>query len=96
MTSLNKSIANSTDGDYLSIEDYWSKIESSVKIQQSERESYNPISRMVPKEAIPTTGNLTFQISPGSKFDVCDMHNAYLKMRVNRFLTDAIDTDPAQ
>jgi hypothetical protein len=42
---------------------------------------------MVPKEATPTTGNLTFQISPGSKFDVYDSHNAYLKMRVNRFLT---------
>jgi hypothetical protein len=42
---------------------------------------------MVNKEATPTTGNFTFQISPGSKFDVYDMHNAYLKMRVNRFLT---------
>jgi hypothetical protein len=56
MTSLNKSIANSPDGDCLSIEDYWSKIESSVKIQQSEGGSYYPISRMVPKEATPTTG----------------------------------------
>jgi hypothetical protein len=42
---------------------------------------------MVSKEATPTTGNLTFRISPGSKFDVYDMHNAYFKMRVNRNLT---------
>jgi hypothetical protein len=42
---------------------------------------------MVPKEATSTTVNLTFQISPGSKCDAYDMHNAYLKMRVNRFLT---------
>jgi hypothetical protein len=41
----------------------------------------------VPKEATPTTGNLTFQISSGSKFDVYDMHNAYLQMRVNKFFT---------
>jgi hypothetical protein len=46
---------------------------------------------MVPKEATPTTGNLTFQKSPGSKFDVYDMHNAYLKMRVTRFLTYTTD-----
>jgi hypothetical protein len=87
MKSLNKSIANSPDEDCLSIEDYWFKIEASIKIQQSEGGSYNSISRMVPKEAIPSTGNLIFQISSGSKLDVYDMNNAYLKMRVNRFLT---------
>jgi hypothetical protein len=50
---------------------------------------------MVPKEATPTTGNLTFQISPGSKFDVYDMHNADLIMRVNRFLIYTRDEDPS-
>jgi hypothetical protein len=51
---------------------------------------------MVQKEATPTTGNLTFQISPRSKFHVYDMHNTYLKMRVNRFLTYTRDADPSQ
>jgi hypothetical protein len=84
MSSLNKTSANSPDGNILSIEDYWCLLESSIKVQQSERGSYNPIIRNIPKESTPTSGNLTFQISPGGKFDVYNMHNSYLRLLVTR------------
>jgi hypothetical protein len=87
MSSLNKTSANSPDGNILSIEDYWSLLESSIKVQQSEGGSYNPFVRNIPIESTPTSGNLTFQISPCGKFDVYDMHNSYLRLLVTRRLT---------
>jgi hypothetical protein len=84
MTSLNKSIANSPDGNILSMKEYWELIESSVFTQQAETGSYDPIKVVTSKEATPVTGNLTFQVSPGSKFSVNDLHNAYLRLDVER------------
>jgi hypothetical protein len=95
MSSLNKTSANSPHGNVLSIEDYWSLLESSIKVQQSEGGSYNSIVRNVPQESTPTSGNFTFQISPGGKFDIYDMHNSYLRLLVTRRLTYTRNADPA-
>jgi hypothetical protein len=84
MTSLNKSVANSPDGNTLSMKEYWKLIESSVYTQQAETGSYDPIKVVTSKEATPVSGNLIFQVSPGSKFSVNDLHNAYLLLDVER------------
>jgi hypothetical protein len=84
MTSLNRSVANSLDGNVLSMSEYWQLMESSVYTQQAEVGSYDPIKVVTSKEAVPISGNLTFQISPGSRFAVNDLHNAYLRLEVER------------
>jgi hypothetical protein len=84
MISLNKSVANSPDGNILSMKEYWELIESSVFTQQAETGSYDPIKVVTSKEATPVSGTLTFQVSPGSKFAVNDLHNAYLRLDVER------------
>jgi hypothetical protein len=78
MTSLTKSVANSPDGYTLSMYKYWNLLESSVYAQQAEIGSYDPIKVVTSKEATPISSNLTFQVSPGSKFAVNDLHNAYI------------------
>jgi hypothetical protein len=84
MTSLNKSVSNSPDGNVLSMMEYWQLIESSVFIQQAETGSYDPIKVVTSKEATPVSANLTFQVSPGSKFSINDLHNAYIFLDVER------------
>jgi hypothetical protein len=84
MTSLNKSVANSRNGNILSMKENWEFIESSVFTQQVETGSYDPIKVVTSKEATPISGNLTFQVSPGSRFVVNDLHNAYLYLDVER------------
>ena len=64
MTSLNKSVANSPDGNALSMFEYWQLLESSVYTQQAEVGSYDPIKVVTSKEATQISGNLTFQVSP--------------------------------
>jgi hypothetical protein len=76
MTSLNKSGVNSPDGHTLSMFEYYQLLESSVYAQQAEVGSYDPIKVVTSKEATPISGNLTFQVSPGSKFAVNNLHNA--------------------
>jgi hypothetical protein len=80
MTSLNKSVANSPDGNVLSMFEYWQLLESSVDTQQAETGSYDPIKVVTSKEATPNSGNLTFQVSPGSKFAVNDLHISYIRL----------------
>jgi hypothetical protein len=82
MTSLNKSVANSPDGHTLSMFEYWQLLESSVYTQQAETGSYDPLKMVTSKEAVPISGNLTFQVSPSSRFAVNDLHNAYLLLEV--------------
>jgi hypothetical protein len=77
MISLTKSVANSPDGNILSMFEYWELLESSVFTQQAETGSYDSVKVVISKKATPISGNLTFQISPGSKFAVNDLHNAY-------------------
>jgi hypothetical protein len=84
MTSLNKSIANSPDEHTLSMFDYWKILESSVYTQQAETGSYDPIKLVIYKETTPISGNLTFQVSPGSRFAVNDLHNSYSRLEVER------------
>jgi hypothetical protein len=84
MASLNKSVVNSPDGNILSMKEYWELIESSVFTQQTETGSYDPIKVVTSKEATPISGNLTFQVSPGSKFAGNDLHNAYLRLNIQR------------
>jgi hypothetical protein len=84
MTSLNKSVANSPDGYTLSMYEYWDLLESSAYAQQAEVGSYDPIKVVSSKEATPISVNLTFHISPGSKFVVNDLHNAYIPLQVER------------
>jgi hypothetical protein len=36
------------------------------------------------KETTPISANLTFQVSPGSKFSVNDLHNAYIRLWVEK------------
>jgi hypothetical protein len=78
MTSLHKSVANSPDANSLSMFEYWQLMESSVYTQQAETGSYDRIKVVTSKEAVPISGNLTFQISPGSRFAVNDLNNAYI------------------
>jgi hypothetical protein len=61
MTSLNKSGANSPDGNTLSMFEYWKLIESSVYTKQAETGSYDPIKVVTSKEATPISGNLIFK-----------------------------------
>jgi hypothetical protein len=84
MTSLNKSVANSSDWNTLSMLEYWQLLELSVYTQQAKTGSYDPIKEVTSKEANPISGNLTFQVSPGSKFAVNDLHNAYIGLNVER------------
>jgi hypothetical protein len=49
--------------------------------------SYNLIVHMIPKESIPTSGNLILKISPGVKFDVYDMYNSYIRLEINLEIT---------
>jgi hypothetical protein len=84
MTSLNKSVANSPDGNILSMFEYWQLMESSVYTQQAETGLYNPMKVVTSREATPVSGNLAFQVSPGSRFAVNDLHNAYLYLEVER------------
>jgi hypothetical protein len=83
-TSLNKSVTNSPDGNTLSMYEYWQLIESSVFNQQAETGSYDPRKVVTSKEGTPISGNLTFQVSPGSKFAVNDLYNAYVRLEVER------------
>jgi hypothetical protein len=87
MTSLKKSVANSPDGNILSMKEYWELIESSVFTQHAETGSYDPIKVVTSKEVTPFSDNLTFQVSPRSKFSVNDLHNAYLRLDVERKFT---------
>jgi hypothetical protein len=84
MTSLNKSVANSSDGHTLSMFEYWDLLESSVYTQQVQVGSYDLIKVVTSKEATPISGSLTFQASLGSRFAVNDLHNAYLHLEVER------------
>jgi hypothetical protein len=84
MTSLNKSVANSPDGNVLSMFKYWQLMESSVYSQQAETGSYNPLKVVTSKEATPISGKMTFQVSPGSRFAVNDLHKPYLYLEVGR------------
>jgi hypothetical protein len=84
MISLNKSVSNSPDGHTLSMFEYWQLLESSVYTQQTETGSYDPIKVVTSKEATPISGNLTFQVSPGSKFAGNDLHKANLHLEVER------------
>jgi hypothetical protein len=84
MISLNKSVANSPDGHTLSIFEYWQLLGSSVYTQQGETGSYDPIKVITSKKATPISGNLTFQGSPGSRFNVNDLHNSYIRLEVER------------
>jgi hypothetical protein len=60
MTSLNKSVANSPDGNTLSMFEYWQLIESSVFIKQAETGSSDPIKVVTSQEATQMSDNLTF------------------------------------
>jgi hypothetical protein len=84
MTSFNKSLANSPNGYTLSMFEYWDLLESSVYTQQAEVGSYDPLKVVTSKEATPVTDNLTFQVLPGSKFAVNDLHNSYIRLEVAR------------
>jgi hypothetical protein len=42
------------------------------------------LKKVTSKEAVPISGNLTFQVSPSSRFAVNDLHNAYLLLDVER------------
>jgi hypothetical protein len=84
ITSLNKSIANSPDGHTLSMIEYSQLLELSVYTQQAETWSYNPLKMVTSKAAVPISGNLTFQVSPSSRFAVNDLHNVYLLLDVER------------
>jgi hypothetical protein len=84
MTTLNKSVVNSPDGYTLSMFEYWDLLESSVYTEQAEVGSYDPIKVVTSKETTPVTGNLTFQVSPVSRFAVNDLHNSYLRLEVER------------
>jgi hypothetical protein len=42
---------------------------------------------MIPKESIPTSGNLILKISTSGKFDVYDMHNSYIRLEINQEIT---------
>jgi hypothetical protein len=66
------------------MKEYWELMESSVYSLQTETGSYDPIKVITSKEATQVSGNLTFQISPESKFSVNDLHNAYLSLDVER------------
>jgi hypothetical protein len=52
--------------------------------QQAETGSYDPIKVVTSKEATQISGNLTFQVSPGSRFAVNDLHNSYIRLEVER------------
>jgi hypothetical protein len=67
--------------------EYWQLIESSVYTQQAETGSYDPIKVVTSNEATPVSGNLTFHVSPGSKFSFNDLHNAYLYLDIERKFT---------
>jgi hypothetical protein len=63
---------------------YWQLLESSVYTQQDETGSYDPIKVVTSKEATPISGNLTFQVSSGSRFDVNDLHNSYIRLEIEK------------
>jgi hypothetical protein len=46
--------------------------------------SYDPFKVVTSKEGTPISGNLTFQVSLGSRFAVNYLHNAYLHLEVER------------
>jgi hypothetical protein len=57
--------------------------------------SYDPIKVVTSKEATPVTINLTFQVSPGSRFAVNDLHNSYISLEVERIFLDTKSTGGA-
>jgi hypothetical protein len=64
--------------------EYWQLLESLVYIQQAETWSYDPIKVATSKETTPISDNLTFQVSPSSRFAINDLHNSYLHLDVER------------
>jgi hypothetical protein len=69
MTSLNRSVAHSPDGNTLSMFEYYQLLESSVYAQQAETGSYDPIKVVTSKKATSISGNLSFQVSTSSRFE---------------------------
>ena len=93
MSAINHTIANSHDGNTLSMFEYWDFMRMNVNVQQTEGGSYVPLINVKDKEATLILSKFTFQISPSNKYAVNSMYNAYLKLNIER--TFLFNTDNA-
>ena len=92
MTAINHTIANSHDGNTLSMFEYWDFMRMSVNAQQAEGELEMLLINIKAKETIPISFRFTFQISPASKYAVTYLHNAYLSLDIEPQFLYIIDT----